>query len=61
MTDCTMFALNQAMPAGSARPCAHQLGYAWLGSATVTSGIVSFMDDRNVTKRTTRRLGRRLT
>ena len=60
MTDRTLFAQDQAVPAGSARPCAHQLGYAaWLGSTT--SGIASFMDDRNVTKRCTRRLGRRLT
>ena len=60
MTDRTLFAQDQAVPAGSARPCAHQLGSAaWLGSTT--SGIATFMDDRNVTKRCTRWLGRRLT
>lgn len=56
--DRTIFAQNQAIVPGAARPCAHRLGYAWLGS---TSGMSTFGDDRKVTKRTTRRLGRRLT
>lgn len=52
----TLLAQNQAPVAGAARPCAHR--YAWLGSA---SGVGIPMNTHDVTKFSTRRLGRQPT
>ena len=56
--DRTIFAQNQAIPAGAARPCARRLGSAALGS---TYGMTTVFGDWTVTKNTTRWLGECLT
>jgi len=56
--DRTIFAQNQAIPAGAARPCAHRIGFAELGSAY---GMSTVSGDWTVTKNTTRWLGTCLT
>ena len=56
--DRTIFAQNQAIPAGAARPCAHRIGFAELGSAY---GMSTVSGDWTVSKNTTRWLGKCLT
>lgn len=56
--DRTIFAQNQAIVAGAARPCAHRIGFAELGSAY---GMSTVSGDWTVTKNTTRWLGKCLT
>ena len=56
--DRTTFAQNQAIVAGAARPCAHRIGFAELGSAY---GMSTVSGDWTVSKNTTRWLGKCLT